>query len=216
RNLFGVLPIIRDPTRYDATARHLSALWKATGADEPAAIARAARGPIVWVYRFDWDEEPRLFLVDVQRLLGAAHAFEIPFVFGHWHLGKQTSLFFRDESLPGREELSRKMISYWTEFARSGDPGRGRDRSLPRWEPFEPDPGRFLVFDTEAGGGVRMESGRATIDGVFAAVDRDPDLATQQEKCDAYRRLVEWGRGASRERYASLCADHPLPIAKID
>jgi carboxylesterase type B len=48
----------------------------------------AAGAPPVFVYRFDWDEEPNLFfLADLGRLVGAAHGFEIPFVFGHWDLG---------------------------------------------------------------------------------------------------------------------------------
>lgn len=220
RWLFGILPIVRDAARYDATARHLSRQWKVRGADRPASLMRTVQGPSVWVYRFDWDEEPKLLFIRASQLLGAAHGFEIPFVFGHWNLGSQTSLFFDDDNAPGRTELSRKMMSYWAEFARAGDPGAGRDGSLPRWEPFEASRGSFLVFDTEADGGVRMERGLVTIGDVIAAVDRDPDLPTLEAKCQVYRRLVEWGREPDPDEYPRLgskgCDDFPLPEPKVE
>ena len=65
-----------------------------------------------------------------------------------------------------------------------------------------------------------MEQGLVTVDDVVRAVDQDPELETAAEKCDVYRRLVEWGRGPSREDYPRLgaegCADHPLPESKPD
>ena len=216
--LFWLFPRIRDSRRYEATARHLSAMWQVTGADQPAALL-APHEPSIWLYRFDWDEEPKVPLVDVAKLLGAAHGFEIPFVFGHWFLGPQSHLFFVDENEPGRRELSAKMMSYWAEFARSGDPGRGRDGALPAWEKLGPAKGDRIVFDTAAGGGVRMEAGMLGLDDVIAAVDRDPELADTAAKCDVYRRLVEWNRGIPRERYPRLgergCAEHPLPAPEI-
>ncbi|MGH7823364.1 MAG: carboxylesterase family protein, partial [Candidatus Binatia bacterium] len=190
-------------------------LWKASGADEPLAAMRRAQGPSVFGYRFDWDEEPKLLFIEVSKLLGAAHGFEIPFVFGHWDLGSQTKLFFDERNAPGRTELSRRMMSYWAAFAASGDPDGGRSGELPRWEPFSPSDPRFLVLDTEAGGGVRMEQGLLTMEAVIAGVDRDPELETQEAKCEIYRRLVEWGGEPGREDYARLgsegCVEYPLP-----
>ena len=57
-------------------------------------------------------------------MLGAAHGFEIPFVFGHFDLGKGGRRLDRREPA-GREELSAKMMAYWAQFARTGKPGRG-------------------------------------------------------------------------------------------
>ena len=34
----------------------------------------------IWYYRFDWDEEPAPF----NDIFGAAHAFDLPFVFGNF------------------------------------------------------------------------------------------------------------------------------------
>ena len=35
-------------------------MWKATGADQPAAALSASQRAPVFVYRFDWDEEPTI------------------------------------------------------------------------------------------------------------------------------------------------------------
>ena len=218
RRLFWLFPRLRDERRYETTARHLSRLWQATGADVPATLLRKHERT-VWAYRFDWDEEPKGRLVDVAKLLGAAHGFEIPFVFGHWYLGPRTSLFFDAASEPGRRELSAKMMSYWAEFARAGDPGRGRDGKLPQWGRFEPASGDRIVFDTETGGGVRMAKALVTVQSVIDDVERDPSLPDAAAKCDMYRRLVEWNRGISRDRYATFaggaCAQYPLPLPAI-
>ncbi len=215
--LFGRIPIVRDPRHYDATSRHLSLHWKARGADRPASLMTAVQGPTVWTYRFDWDEEPTVLTVDVGKLVGAGHGLEVPFVFGHWDLGSQTGLLFSTANEPGRRELSERMMAYWTRFARSGDPNGGGDGTAPRWEPFAAPEGRFLVLDTTAGGGVRMERGLETPEAALAGVEQDPALPTVKERCDVYRHLVEWAREPSRADYPKLgggaCAQFPLPAA---
>jgi para-nitrobenzyl esterase len=213
--LFGLLPIVRDPVRYDATAQHLTQHWRARGVDEPATAMRPVQGPSVFAYRFDWDEEPKAFTIDVAQLVGAAHGFEIPFVFGHWDLGSQTKLLFSKGNEPGRLELARTMMAYWAAFARGGDPNGPRTAGLPRWEPFAVPEGRFLVFDTSAGGGVRMESGNVTSEAALAGVEQDATLATPEAKCDVYRQFVRWARQPSAADYpkmvAGACARFPLP-----
>jgi para-nitrobenzyl esterase len=218
--LFGLVPVVRDRRMYEATARHMSRHWKALGADEPAALMQPKQGPNVFVYRFDWDEEPTvLHLVDVGKLIGAGHGIEIPFVFGHWDLGSQTTKLFRPSNEAGRVPLSRQMMAYWAEFARSGDPTNGGVASAPRWEPFDPAGGRFLVLDTTAGGGVRMASGTLTAQQVITDIEQDPELPTARDQCAVYRRLVEWGRGPTRAEYPALahgaCAQFPLPETAV-
>ncbi len=215
--ILWVMPRLRDRDRYLATAQHLSELWKLTGADGPAARLSRGPGPGVWVYRFDWDEEPRLLFADLSEMLGASHGFEIPFVFGHWHLGREGRVLFDDANLPGREELSRKLRSYWAQFAYAGAPGRGREGDLPSWQPWPAaasDAGRFLILDTEAGGGVRMSNDTLTPEAVVAAVDSDARLRNQGERCGVYHSLVRWGRWFSEEDYPTLgaegCAEYPF------
>ena len=217
QRILWVMPRLRDRDRFLATAQHLSDLWKVTGADAPAAALSRGPGPGVWVYRFDWDEEPRLLFADLSEMLGAAHGFEIPFVFGHWYLGREGRVLFDDANLPGREELSRKLRSYWAQFAYAGAPGRGRAGDLPIWQPWRAmgsGTGPFLILDTEADGGVRLSDDTLSAEAVVAAVDADPRLRNQRERCGVYHKLVAWGRGFSEADYPTLgaegCAAYPF------
>ncbi len=97
RRWFWVVPRLRDARHYNLSAEYLAKMWKANGADEPAAAMRATQGPSVFVYRFDWDEEPTILGADLPIMLGAAHGFEIPFVFGHFDLGRRRAQRFAEQ-----------------------------------------------------------------------------------------------------------------------
>jgi para-nitrobenzyl esterase len=211
----GVVPQVRDPDLYLAMADAQSAMWKATGADGPAAAMWSTQ-PNVFVYRFDWDEEPKLLGIDLGTYLGAAHGFEIPFVFGHWDLGKQGSVIFSDANRHARETLGEQMMSYWANFAWTGDPGRGRAGELPAWSAWDGRPGahKYMILDTPSGGGARMGSEPVTPESVLASVDADPRLRSQRDRCFVYHELARWSRGFTEAEYASAgrqgCAPHPF------
>jgi para-nitrobenzyl esterase len=208
---FWILPRFVDENAYQASAHYLARMWKATGADEPADALRSAHGPDVFVYRFDWDEEPVIFGADLSRMIGAAHGFEIPFVFGHFDLGKQANRVFTEENAPGREQLSQAMMSYWAQFARTGKPGRG-GRDLPEWEPWGGE--QTMLFDIPDGGGVRMADVVETRDKILADIEQDPRLPERWQRCAVYRDLVRFGRGFDKQEYWQVadgaCAAFPL------
>ncbi len=219
RRWLWLFPRLRDPERYHLDAEYGSRMWKAAGADEPAAIL-AAQGRRVWVYRWDWDEEPRIFISDLAEMLGAAHGLEIAFVFGHFDAGRTSASIFTEENAAGREALSRQMMSYWAEFAYTGDPGVGRNGKQPRWTPWDassPQAPKFAVLDTPAGGGIRLSSESVTRDSIVASVESDARLADWERKCAVLANLVRFGRGVSPARYASVgngaCGAFPLDEA---
>jgi para-nitrobenzyl esterase len=193
RRWFGVIPRLRDPERYALTSDYLSRAWKANAVDEVAPLLLASQGPTVYAYRFDWDEEPSILGADLAVIMGAAHAFEIPFVFGHFDLGRAGNMIFTEENLPGRLALSTAMMSYWAQFAYTGDPGRGRDGDLPAWTAWDPaGPAKYAVLDTQAGGGLRMEGTTYTVAGLVAELQADPRLAAEGERCALIVQLANW------------------------
>jgi para-nitrobenzyl esterase len=187
------IPRLRDADHYYREASYRSRFWKAYGVDEPAAAMRRAQGPSVYAYRFDWDEEPTVLGADLGKMLGAAHAMEIPFVFGRWDLGPNSHLLFDDDNAPARLALSEAMQSYWGQFAWSGSPGRGRDGkqlAWTAWDPSGPEAPKYIVLDTEAGGGIRMAHETESTAAVIAELTRDPAY-DDAGRCAL---LAEWTR----------------------
>ncbi|GIW42082.1 MAG: carboxylic ester hydrolase [Candidatus Binatia bacterium] len=205
RRVLWIFPRVRDRERYEIVAEYLSKMWKARGADEPADALSTSGVRGVFVYRFDWDEEPRLWGADLAFLLGAAHGFEIPFVFGHFDLGKAANVIFTRENEEGRRILAKQTISYWAEFAYEGLPGRGRKGDLPEWPPWAgAEERRFLVLDTPQGGGLRVESGALDRSKVLSLFRADPRLRSLEKKCSIYAELAGFGRGFPHEEYERM------------
>ena len=181
--LFGKLPMIRDHALYDAAGRYPSRLWRVDAVDRPATAMTQGGNPAVWTYRFDWDEEGKFLTADLGQLLGAAHSMEIPFVFGHFHLlGAFDPVAFNKANAPSRIALSDTMMSYWAQFAATGDPGRGVDGKLPLWTPWSNTPGANtqMVFAGAEGGGVRMWADRESPERVVSDLMADPTLKPDQ------------------------------------
>lgn len=218
RQLFWIFPRLRDEQHYNLSAEYLAKSWKANGADEPAALLRASGSPNVFVYRFDWRDEPTVMGADLSVMLGAAHGFEIPFVFGHYDLGRRGNMIFTKANEPGRVALAAQMMSYWAQFAYTGAPSRGRDGKLPEWTAWDdstPSAPKFMVFDTPSAGGPRMSADAVTLAGVLAAVDADPRLPTQRDRCMIFRELAVMSSNRfTKNEYPKAgrkgCAEYPF------
>jgi para-nitrobenzyl esterase len=72
----------------------------------------------VWYYRFDWDEEPAPF----NEIYGAAHAFDLPFLFGNFGPSLLANFANTTANQPGRLDLSDAMMKSVGAFAYNGDP----------------------------------------------------------------------------------------------
>jgi para-nitrobenzyl esterase len=216
RRWFGIFPMLRVPEeRYQLIAEYGSKAWKAGGVDSLAKLLRAAQGPSVYGYRFDWDEEPTLLFADYGVLLGAAHGFEIPFVFGHWKLGSRGDRLFDASNAAGREALSAQMRSYWAQLAYTGDPGRGRKSDLVPWTAWDdttPESLKYMVFDTEADAGVRMAYDTYTKERILAELRDDPRLPTWRDKCGELAGLATFSGYITPADYAAepSCAEFAL------
>lgn len=186
--LFNVPFRIAEPKRYERDSQYGSNLWKADGVDELATTLRATQGPSVFAYRFDWDEMRSLFTLNTSELLGAAHAMELPFVFGNFNLVDKT-LMFKDRN--ARHTLSQSMMSYWAEFAHSGDPGRGRSGELTQWSAWPADArvqDRVLLLDSENDGGITMSPALITRSSIADDLAADTRF-TDAERCQLAQRM---------------------------
>lgn len=176
KRLFGLIPrYVIEENDYLVQSDYASRVWRMMASDT-VAQAMAPQATDIYLYRFDWDELPTAFGADLAAMLGAAHGFEIPFVFGHFDLGKEAQRLFPEETLKAREGLSKVMMAYWGGFARDGKPGLG-DGTLPKWKPFAAGAPARMLFDTPAGGGVRVVEDEETIAKLIADAEADKRLA---------------------------------------
>lgn len=211
---FGLPTGLVDERRHDLDGEYGGLTWRVLGVDEPLEVLRETQGPTVWGYRFDWDELPTVLGVDLAKVLGAAHGLDLPFVFGLTDLGMAGRLLYED--VDTAERLSAAMRSYWTHFAHAHVPGRGRDGDLPEWQPWSSGRGgpKYVVLDTEADGGIRMQNDVVLQADLRARVRNDSRLQGAEERCAIYRTMVQWSEALPLDEYRTIddgaCAAWPL------
>lgn len=201
---FGLIPYVKDQDVFDRVSAYGSQQWKLFAVDEPLTVMRESQGAQVYGYRFDWDELPDLLVMDMSRLLGAAHAAEINFVFNAMQPPQMIGTFYTRRGQRERSQLARAMSSYWAEFAYTGKPGRGRGGDLPEWKAWDNGAEKFMLFDSPAGGGIRMSAASLTAPGLAQRLldDRAKGAIASDEQ------LCRW--------YAELFVNSIIPAVKAD
>ncbi|MFZ3119362.1 MAG: carboxylesterase family protein, partial [Variovorax sp.] len=111
------LPATTPVTGFDARAAELDWIWFTAIRDDVLNALRT-RQDSVWAYEFEWDELPAPF----DKIFGAAHTFDLPFVFGNFGPSLYSKISFTRANEPGRLALSRAMQNAVGAFARSGNP----------------------------------------------------------------------------------------------
>jgi para-nitrobenzyl esterase len=91
----------------------------------------------VWYYQFNWAQEPAPW----NTIYGAAHAFDLPFIFGNFGPSLFSNAMISTANKPGRLALSSAMMASIAAFARSGDPNNAALGKT--WAPWPTK----LIFD---------------------------------------------------------------------
>ncbi|NQX88352.1 MAG: carboxylesterase family protein [Halioglobus sp.] len=201
----GFIPSVKEPLRYNKAAALGSDTWRIYSVDTPAEVITTHGGGPVYTYRFDFDEHTS-FIVDLPLLLGAGHAIEIPFVFGTHESFPWTWLFSNNAQ---RAVVADTMMTYWGNFAHSGNPNGSDPNALPTWTPWRPTGKNILLLDTQDSGGVRMVEDRLSIESVRQRLLTDTAFS-RQERCEAYARILLNGYmisdGYDASEHDQLCA----------
>jgi len=115
---------LKDEDAFEAFNYYRSSAWKIRGVDIPLRGLYESGNSDLYAYQYDWDDHRRYVVADFKKLIGAAHATEIPLLAGNAKLVGGYPL--SDLIYPaGRSKLftSRNMMRFWTNFAKSGEPG---------------------------------------------------------------------------------------------
>jgi carboxylesterase type B len=123
------LPVTTPVTGFNAKTDQLNrAFFLASRDSVLSALQTQQRN--VYYFRFDWDELPSPFNI----IYGAAHAFDLPFVFGNFGPSLYASISYTRANQGGRLALSEAMMRSIGAFARTGDPNHaGLGVTWPTW-----------------------------------------------------------------------------------
>lgn len=185
-SFIGNMPVlIKEPEHYDAVSYYGSADWKRRAADTPARKLVESGHKSTFVYRFDWDELPFFNGMDYSKLYGAAHALEIIFVMGGALDNNIVRTFIvGKDAFPAAKKLSGQIMSYWGEFAYTGNPGKGRKQDLPEWKSWSlGNEEKYIVFDSENDKGIFMSNDEYTGENILSKLLND-DRLHMQDKCE--------------------------------
>ncbi|HRO61672.1 MAG TPA: carboxylesterase family protein [Burkholderiaceae bacterium] len=111
------LPVDTPDTGYNARTALLGRIFMEANRDNVMNTVRSQQRN-VWYYQFEWDEQPAPW----SDIYGAAHAFDLPFVFGNFGPSLFSNAANSEANRPGREALSTAMIDSIAAFVRNGDP----------------------------------------------------------------------------------------------
>lgn len=111
------LPVDKPVTGYTARTDLLNRIFFLNSRDNILAAIRSQQAEL-WYYQFDWSLEPAPF----DDIYGAAHAFDLPFIFGNFGPSLFANVVNSNANRPGRLALSNAMMRSLGAFARRGDP----------------------------------------------------------------------------------------------
>ncbi len=129
---------LKNEDAFEAFNYYRSHAWKIRGVDIPLDGLYKSGNHNLFAYRYDWDDHRRYVVGDFKKLIGAAHATEIPLLAGNAKLVGGYPL--SDLIYPaGKSKLftSRNMMRFWTNFAKNGEPGESTNSI--KWDPIVKD-----------------------------------------------------------------------------
>ena len=166
---------------FEAFNYYRSSAWKIRGVDNPLISLSNAGNKNLYAYRFDWDDHRRILVADFKKLIGAAHATEIPLLTGNMDLvgGYPISTIIYPPSLSKRF-ISKNMMRLWTNFAKTGEPGITTNSI--KWKPFNHFESKlnFIVLDNKKN--LRMSNEMKSFEILTEEINIDTRLS-DLEKC---------------------------------
>ena len=132
------LPVTAPVTGYNARMKLLGSAFIDPSRDNLLGTLRTQQAN-VWSYQFNWAQQPAPW-ADVY---GAAHGFDLPFVFGNFGPSLLAKAANSTANQPGRLALSKAIMDSMRAFVHTGDPNNATVNL--NWQPW---PSR-LLFDAD-------------------------------------------------------------------
>jgi para-nitrobenzyl esterase len=150
-SIFNIPKIqINNPDAFEIFNKYRSSAWKLRGVDTPLRSIQSAGNSNLYAYRYDWDDHRRYIIADFKKLIGAAHATEIPLLTGDGKLTEGYGFLLYPRG-PSKHFLSKNMMIFWTNFAKNGTPGASSNSI--KWLAYSSkknNKSNFIILDNKA------------------------------------------------------------------
>ena len=181
-SIFGIPKVIlNNEESFEAFNYYRSSAWKIRGVDYPLQSLSKAGNNELYSYRFDWDDHTKFIVGDFRKLIGAAHATEIPLLTGNSKLvdGFPLSLLIYPPS-SSKRYLSKNMMRFWSNFAKYGSPGDSSNSVF--WEKYnlEANIPNYLILDKKDN--LKMSKGNLSFEMLTNELYKD-NRVNEIEKC---------------------------------
>jgi len=138
---------LKNKDAFEAFNYYRSNAWQIRGVDEPLTGLKETGINQLYAYRYDWDDHRRYLVADFKKIIGAAHATEIPLLAGNNKLVGDYGFFIYPRG-PSKKYTSKNMMQFWTNFAKTGSPGFSTNGI--KWEPyFNNDKKSYIILDNK-------------------------------------------------------------------
>ncbi len=175
---------------FEAFNYYRSAAWKIRGVDTPLNSLSSVGNNQLFAYRYDWDDHRRFVIADFKKLIGAAHATEIPLLTGNTDLvgGYPLSDLIYPPSFSKRF-TSKNMMLFWTNFAKTGSPGKSSNNVI--WQPYFPEHKKtnYIVLDNRKD--LKMKNDSVSFEDLINQLKEDSRL-NELEKCVALLQMFTY------------------------
>ena len=177
--LLGIPKVfLKDEDAFEIFNHYRSSAWKLRGVDGPLRSLKEAGNKNLYAYRYDWDDHRRFIVGDFRKLIGAAHATEVPLLTGNNKLVGDYGFLIYPRG-PSKRFTSKNMMKFWANFAKEGAPGKSTNSI--KWDAYDDaDRSNFMILDRRSN--LKMSSDTISFESLVADLYKETKV-TDLEKC---------------------------------
>jgi para-nitrobenzyl esterase len=180
-SLLGVPRVkLKDEAAFELFNSYRSRAWKIRGVDNPLRSLASAGNNDLYAYRYDWDDHRKWPVANFKRLIGAAHATEIPLLTGNNKLVGDYGFLIYPKG-PSKSFLSKNMMNFWANFAKTGKPGISSNKQeWVKYNALNEIGSNFMVLDNRKN--LKMNKDQNSFKSLVNDLYYEKDI-TDLEKC---------------------------------
>ena len=180
-SLLGVPRVkLKDEAAFELFNSYRSRAWKIRGVDNPLRSLASAGNDNLYAYRYDWDDHRKWPVANFKKLIGAAHATEIPLLAGNNKLVGDYGFLIYPKG-PSKSFLSKNMMNFWANFAKTGKPGTSSNKQeWTKYNGLDEVESNFMVLDNRKN--LKMDKDQNSFKSLVNDLYYEKDI-TDLEKC---------------------------------